>query len=108
MSTCPVEIAHCVPSTEDDLTEQHAQLDFLEGENLQATLKLEQTTELAEYLLEQVQTCLQSLSQALLDERKKFNAHKICLNNQSRMIFHSDIKHYYLFLYKEIYNIGWE
>jgi hypothetical protein len=61
-----------IPSTDDDLTEQHAQLEFLEGENLQATLKLEQTTELAEYLLEQVQTCLQSLSQALLDERKKF------------------------------------
>jgi mediator of RNA polymerase II transcription subunit 21 len=60
-----------IPSTDDDLTEQHAQLELLERENLQATSKLEQTTELAEYLLEQVQTCLQSLSQALLDERKK-------------------------------------
>jgi len=61
-----------IPSTDDDLTEQHAQLELLERENHEATLKLEQTTELAEYLLEQVQTCLQSLSQALLDERKKF------------------------------------
>jgi mediator of RNA polymerase II transcription subunit 21 len=61
-----------IPSTEDDLTEQHAQLELLEQENIEATVKLEQTTELAEYLLEQVQTCLQSLSQALLDERKKF------------------------------------
>jgi hypothetical protein len=61
-----------IPSTDDDLTEQHVQLELLERENLEATLKLEQTTELAEYLLEQVQTCLQSLSQALLDERKKF------------------------------------
>jgi mediator of RNA polymerase II transcription subunit 21 len=60
-----------IPSTEDDLTEQHAQLELLEQENIEATVKLEQTTELAEYLLEQVQTCLQSLSQALLDERKK-------------------------------------
>jgi mediator of RNA polymerase II transcription subunit 21 len=61
-----------IPSTDDDLAEQHAQLELLEQENREATLKLEQTTELAEYLLEQVQTCLQSLSQALLDERKKF------------------------------------
>lgn len=61
-----------IPSTEDDLTEQHGQLELLERENFDATMKLEQTTELAEYLLEQVQTCLQSLSQALLDERKKF------------------------------------
>jgi mediator of RNA polymerase II transcription subunit 21 len=61
-----------IPSTEDDLTEQHAQLELLEQENIEATARLEQTTELAEYLLEQVQTCLQSLSQALLDERKKF------------------------------------
>jgi mediator of RNA polymerase II transcription subunit 21 len=60
-----------IPSTEDDLAEQHAQLESLEQENIEATVKLEQTTELAEYLLEQVQTCLQSLSQALLDERKK-------------------------------------
>jgi mediator of RNA polymerase II transcription subunit 21 len=61
-----------IPSTDDDLSEQHAQLESLEQENNEATAKLEQTTELAEYLLEQVQTCLQSLSQALLDERKKF------------------------------------
>jgi len=61
-----------IPSTDNDLTEQHIQLELLERENFEATLKLEQTTELAEYLLEQVQTCLQSLSQALLDERKKF------------------------------------
>jgi len=61
-----------IPSTDDDLIEQHAQLELLERENLESTFKLEQTTELAEYLLEQVQTCLQSLSQALLDERKKF------------------------------------
>ncbi|CAF0935089.1 unnamed protein product [Rotaria sordida] len=61
-----------IPSTEDDLTEQHAQLELLEQENIEAAAKLEQTTELAEYLLEQVQTCLQSLSQAILDERKKF------------------------------------
>ncbi|CAF1545674.1 unnamed protein product, partial [Adineta steineri] len=57
---------------EDDLLEQHAQLELLEQENIETTSRLEQTTELAEYLLEQVQTCLQSLSQALLDERKKF------------------------------------
>lgn len=63
-----------IPSTDDDLTEQHAQLESLERENLESTMKLEQTTELAEYLLEQVQTCLQSLSQALLDERKKFQS----------------------------------
>jgi mediator of RNA polymerase II transcription subunit 21 len=61
-----------IPSTDDDLIEQHGQLELLERENLESTFKLEQTTELAEYLLEQVQTCLQSLSQALLDERKKF------------------------------------
>ncbi|CAF1063453.1 unnamed protein product [Rotaria sp. Silwood1] len=61
-----------IPSTEDDLTQQHRQLELLEQENLEAAAKLEQTTELAEYLLEQVQTCLQSLSQAILDERKKF------------------------------------
>ncbi|CAF2628183.1 unnamed protein product [Rotaria sp. Silwood2] len=61
-----------IPSTEDDLTQQHRQLELLEQENIEATAKLEQTTELAEYLLEQVQTCLQSLSQAILDERKKF------------------------------------
>lgn len=61
-----------IPSTESDLTEQHAQLALLENENLEAATRLEQTTELAEYLLEQVQTCLQSLSQALLDERKKY------------------------------------
>ena len=60
-----------IPSTEEDLTEQHIQLEMLEQKNVEATSKLEQTTELAEYLLEQVQTCLQSLSQALLDERKK-------------------------------------
>ena len=60
-----------IPSSDEDLAEQHAQLELLERENLQATAKLEQTTELAEYLLDQVQTCLQSLSQALLDERKK-------------------------------------
>lgn len=60
-----------IPSTEDDLATQHAQLELLEQENIEATAKLEQTTELAEYLLEQVQTCLQSLSQAILDERKK-------------------------------------
>ena len=60
-----------IPSTEEDLAEQHGQLEILERENHQATAKLEQITELAEYLLEQVQTCLQSLSQALLDERKK-------------------------------------
>lgn len=60
-----------IPSTDDDLAEQRSQLELLEQENRQATAKLEQTTELAEYLLEQVQTCLQSLSQALLDERKK-------------------------------------
>jgi hypothetical protein len=61
-----------IPSTDNDLTEQHIQLELLERENLESTSKLEQTTELAEYLLDQVQTCLQSLSQALLDERKKF------------------------------------
>ncbi|UJR08226.1 hypothetical protein I4U23_012499 [Adineta vaga] len=61
-----------IPSTDDDLTEQHGQLELLEQENIESTARLEQTTELAEYLLEQVQTCLQSLSQALLDERKKF------------------------------------
>ena len=61
-----------IPSTESDLNEQHAQLALLENENLEAATRLEQTTELAEYLLEQVQTCLQSLSQALLDERKKY------------------------------------
>ena len=61
-----------IPSTEDDLAEQHGQLELLEQENIAATARLEQTTELAEYLLDQVQTCLQSLSQALLDERKKF------------------------------------
>lgn len=60
-----------IPSTDEDLAEQHAQLEQLERENHQATAKLEEKTELAEYLLEQVQTCLQSLSQALLDERKK-------------------------------------
>ena len=60
-----------IPSTENDLIEQHAHLELLEQENIEATNKLEQTTELAEYLLEQVQTCLQSLSQALLNERKK-------------------------------------
>lgn len=61
-----------IPSTEHDLAEQHEQLAQLEKENLDAAVKLEQTTELAEYLLEQVQTCLQSLLQALLDERKKY------------------------------------
>ena len=60
-----------IPSTENDLIEQHTHLELLEQENIEATNKLEQTTELAEYLLEQVQTCLQSLSQALLNERKK-------------------------------------
>lgn len=62
-----------IPSTDDDLAEQNAQLAYLEAENLKAAEKLEQTTELAEYLLEQVQSCLQSLSQALLDERKKLS-----------------------------------
>jgi len=60
-----------IPSTDDEIAEQHSQLELLEQENGQATKKLEETTELAEYLLEQVQTCLQSLSQVLLDERKK-------------------------------------
>ena len=60
-----------IPSTEHELAEQHDQLTQLERENLDAAVKLEQTTELAEYLLEQVQNCLQSLLQALLDERKK-------------------------------------
>ncbi|CAF1644407.1 unnamed protein product [Rotaria magnacalcarata] len=66
-----IESLPTIPSTDDDLAEQHAQLESLEQENVEATAKLEQTTELAEYLLEQVQTCLQSLSQAILDERKK-------------------------------------
>ncbi len=70
-----------IPSTDDDLIEQHGQLELLERENLESTFKLEQTTELAEYLLEQVQTCLQSLSQALLDERKKFQ------NGQQEIFF---------------------
>lgn len=61
-----------IPSTEQELAEQHEQLAQLEKENLEAAVKLEQTTELAEYLLEQVQTCLQSLLQSLLDERKKY------------------------------------
>ena len=65
-----------IPSTESDLTEQHAQLQLLEQENIEATNRLEQTTELAEYLLDQVQTCLQSLSQGLLDERRKFQHEK--------------------------------
>ena len=61
-----------IPSTEQELIEQHEQLAQLERENHEAAKKLEQTTELAEYLLEQVQTCLQSLLQELLDERKKY------------------------------------
>ena len=54
------------------ITAELTVLTELPNENLEAASRLEQTTELAEYLLEQVQTCLQSLSQALLDERKKY------------------------------------
>ncbi|CAF0858844.1 unnamed protein product [Didymodactylos carnosus] len=51
---------------------QQQQLELLEAENHLATKKLEETTQLAEYLLEKVQTCLQSLSHGILDERKKY------------------------------------